>query len=105
MFFRSVKGDPEAYVIRKHVRLGVSLYAVERAETAEFLTDVCIVDIAVDDVADYAVRVKPLTQHIGGFCQVQKIRMFKDFDSFLKTDSVAPARGVQNRINRSHINS
>ena len=74
-------------VIRQDVGLVVALHAVERAEGAEFLADVGVIDIPIDDVADDVLGMPAQPDAIRRFCQVQKIRLLEKKDRVVRRDA------------------
>ena len=52
-------------VLRQNIGFRITFDAVKRAKRAELLTYICVVDIAIDDVADDVIRMPPLAIAVG----------------------------------------
>ena len=72
----------EDHFLRMDVAFGVAHGPVEGAEAAIFGAEVGVVDVAVDDVADDAVRVQLAAHRVGGHADDRSGRCFKQFQSF-----------------------
>ena len=73
----------EDYLFGMNVTLGVAHWPVERAEAAVFGTEIGVVDIAVDDVTDDAVRMKLASHLVGGHTDADQIVAAIQIDRFL----------------------
>src|ERR1700736_4110228 len=73
----------EDHFLRMHVALGVAHGTVKGAETAVLGAEIGVVDIAVDDVADNAVRVQPPAHGVRGHSDADKVITVEKIDGFL----------------------
>src|SRR5262249_28263831 len=89
----------------KDICFAVALDTIERAEAAEFLTDIRIVDVPIDDIADDVVRMKTLPNLIGAVGQVQNVGLFKDKGCLIGRDSFSFTCRFEYGTYRSHKNS
>jgi len=71
----------------KHVAFVVPRRAVERAERAERVAEVRVVDVAVDDVRDDLVRMLLAAHEIGHHAERREIRVLDELDRFVARDS------------------
>src|SRR5688500_133807 len=72
--------------------------AVERAERADDVADVCVIDVAVDDVRDDIGRVLPHPDLVGREPDPHKIVRFQKRRAVLGRQSLAFKYTVQNRL-------
>jgi len=73
----------ENHFLRMEVAFGVAHRPVERAKAAVFRAEVRIVDIAVDDVADDAMRVQLAAHCIGGHADADQVVAAEQVEGFL----------------------
>ena len=92
------------HMIGQHVRFRIALDAVERTEGAKFLTNVRVVDVPIDDVADHVIRMASLAYAVGAHGQIEQIRLFKKTNGFLRSDPHAIRGRIQERPDISHTN-
>jgi hypothetical protein len=65
------------FVERSNVSVGRARASVKRAKRANDVADVCVVDIAIDDVGDYVVRMPALPYFISGRADCCYVVRFK----------------------------
>src|SRR6185369_7498112 len=68
--------------LRQDVAFGVPHGAVERAETAILRTEIGVVDVAVDDVADYAFRMQLAADSVGGHADADQVIALEHLNRF-----------------------
>src|SRR5690606_16359072 len=83
----------------------VPLDPVERAERAELLADVRVVDIAVDDVADDAVAMAGLPDGVGRGAEVEQIRLLEESGGLLGGDAAAGGGAIEYLSGDAHRKS
>src|SRR5579884_273289 len=59
--------------LRMQVTFFVSDGAIESAEAAIFSTEIRVIDISVDDVSNYAFRMEPAADGVGGHADADQI--------------------------------
>src|SRR5262245_8099628 len=92
-------------VIRQDVGIRTSFNAVESTELAEFLANVCVIDLPVNDVADDIVRVQSLADMVRRVRQIEQVGLFKQELSITHGDSFSVTHRFQDVIDRFHRNS
>ena len=65
------------HMIRQHVSLWVTLHPIEGTKRTKFPANICVVDVAIDDVADDVIRMEALPNKIGAGGQVDQICLSK----------------------------
>src|SRR5262249_8554452 len=91
-------------MIGQSIGLGVTFDAVERAERTEFFTDVGVVDISIDNVANYILRMQALPDSIGTRSEIQQVAIFKESECLAGSYAHALRSRFQNAFNASHRN-
>src|ERR1044071_9569582 len=87
------------FVNRADVSFRVSRSAIKRAEGADDVADVRIVDIAINDVGDDAFRIKAFANLIGGKTDADEIVRLKKLCAILNAQALAGERTIKNRLN------
>src|SRR4030095_15432705 len=92
-------------MIGQDVSLGIPLHPIKCAESAELLTDIRVVYVPVDNVADDIVGVTPNTNLIRGLRKVQEVGLFKQEDRLIRSYASPLTGGLQNSLSVCHKNS
>src|SRR5687767_12289945 len=74
------------HVLGQNIRLGIAFHAIESTEGTELLTNVRIVDIAVNNVTDHVVGMTADAQPVRGCRQIQQVRSLKKRNRFRWSD-------------------
>ena len=82
------------------VSVRLSRPAVKRAERADDVADVRVIDVAVDDVRDDIGRVVPHPDLVRGQADTDKIVRFQQRGAVVSGQSFARKRPVENRLDR-----
>src|SRR6185312_469992 len=83
---------------RPDVSVGRSRPAIKRAERADNVTDVGIVDVPIDDVRNDAVRMKTLTDFIGGSAHLRNVVRLEKSQALVAGHAFARENAVENRL-------
>ena len=84
---------------RAHVSVGRAGPAIERAERADDVADVRVVDVAIDDVGDDVVGMSALANFIGGGAHCCDVVRFEQLRAFLDGHAFAREHAIENRLN------
>src|SRR5688572_28390738 len=93
------------HVLGQNISFGIALHTIEGTEGTELLTDIRIVDIAVNNVTDHVVRMTPHAHPVRGRRQIQQVRSFKERNRFRRSDQDSIFGGPQYGSNVCHRNS
>ena len=87
------------FIYRAHVSIGCAGPAIERAEGADHVADVCIIDIPVDDVGDNVVGMATLAKLVGRCANAGDVKGFEQRGAILCAESAAIEPFFQDSLN------
>src|SRR6266511_2233227 len=73
--------------------------AIKSAEGADYVTDICVIDIAIDDVCDHIVSMSALTNFVSGGTDPRNIVRFEQRGAIIRGEPHACEGSLQNALN------
>ncbi len=86
---------------RMNVGVRLSGPSVKSTEGTDDIADICVIDVAVDDVCDHVGRVLTHPDLVRGQADTDKIVRFQQLGAVVSGQSFARKRPVENRLDRS----
>src|ERR1700752_426956 len=82
-----------------NVSVGCTRATVERAESANDVADVGVVDVAIDDVGDDVIGVTPRADLISSGSRARDVVRFEQRSAFLDAQALSRKHAIKNRLN------
>ena len=93
------------FVERAHVSIGRAGPPIERAERADNVADVRVIDVAIDDVGDDVVRVTPPANLVSGRADARDVIRLEQRRALAGGHPLSGERLIENRLNVLHVPS
>jgi hypothetical protein len=87
---------------RADVSIRCTWPAIERAESADYVANVCVVDVAIDDVSDDVVRVTARPDFVRSDAHPSDIVRLEQRRAFVNRHALTREHAIQNRLNVRH---
>jgi hypothetical protein len=88
---------------RAYISVGRARAAIKRAEGANYVADIRVVDVAIDDVGNNIVRMPALANFIGSHADCCNIMRFEQRCALFRGQPNVGKRTFENRFDVSHI--